>query len=98
MSAGNEDVIVDSKSIIGTLLCLSSEWLESRRKLDKDWVNKFKGVTLKYQDIVKSAKEKKYSAVTDFLQSRDKGKKSPQPSRLQLLGFGSVVRDSQDYS
>ena len=49
------------------------EWLESRRKLEKDWVNKLKGVQLKYQEIITETKKKTYPKLNEWLSEREKG-------------------------
>jgi hypothetical protein len=66
------------------LLVLSndSEWLESRRKLDKDWVNQLKGIQLKYKDIIAQCKEKPYPKIKTFIEEKEKGRSGL--TRLQL--------------
>ena len=55
--------------------------MESRRKLDKDWVNQLKGVQLKYKEICESAKGLKHEGVREWVCEKEKGTR---------FGFGFV--------
>ena len=50
---------------------MTSEWLETRRKLEKDWVNALKGVHLKLKEIIESCKAKKYAKIDKFLEEKE---------------------------
>lgn len=55
---------------------IESEWLDSRRKLNKDWTNTLKGVQLKYKEIWADLKEKRIEKANSFIQKHESGNKA----------------------
>lgn len=58
-----------------SLVSLShQEWLQDRRKLEKNWVDSLKASHIKLEELVKKAKEKNYPSVNDWLKEKENDK------------------------